>query len=250
MDLLAGKILGFVMVMSRIGAFISVAPIFGRSGTPRPIRIGMLVVVSIFFANTIGCPLRGEDVMNIQAMILIAHEMIYGLALGLVCSFIFGVVKLSARIAERQMGFAMANVLDPVTGDKSQSLSLMLDMIFTMLFLSANGHHMFLVSLSRSYQTFPAGAVPQIEVLFKSVLLGSCTMMTLGLKMSAPILGAFLLMMVVLAVMARIAPETNILFLSLPIRVGLGLIMVGIFVPFINMFVKEVAGYMDKLMPL
>jgi flagellar biosynthesis protein FliR len=57
-------------------------------------------------------------------------------------------------------------------------------------------------------------------------------------------------MMVILAVFARVAPETNILFLSLPIRVGLGLLMVGIFLPFVNNFIKEFAQWMDKLMPV
>jgi len=56
--------------------------------------------------------------------------------------------------------------------------------------------------------------------------------------------------MVVLAILARIAPETNILFLSLPLRVGLGLIMVGIFLPFINQFVMDFAQWINKIMPL
>jgi flagellar biosynthetic protein FliR len=71
-----------------------------------------------------------------------------------------------------------------------------------------------------------------------------------GLKLAAPILAAFLVLMVVLAVFARMIPEMNILFISLPIRVGLGLLMVAIFLPFINTFVAEFADWMGKLLPL
>jgi flagellar biosynthesis protein FliR len=56
--------------------------------------------------------------------------------------------------------------------------------------------------------------------------------------------------MVVLAVLARMIPEMNILFISLPMRVGLGLLMVVIFLPFINTFVDEFADWMGKLLPL
>jgi flagellar biosynthetic protein FliR len=63
-------------------------------------------------------------------------------------------------------------------------------------------------------------------------------------------LAAFLLLMVVLAVLARIVPEMNILFVSFPLRIGLGLLMVAIFMPFINNFVAEFADWMDKLLPL
>jgi flagellar biosynthesis protein FliR len=42
----------------------------------------------------------------------------------------------------------------------------------------------------------------------------------------------------------------NILFISLPLRVGLGLLMAAIFLPFINGFVAEFADWMGKLLPL
>ena len=71
-----------------------------------------------------------------------------------------------------------------------------------------------------------------------------------GLKLAAPILAAFLLLMVVLAVLARMVPEMNILFISLPLRVGLGLLMVAIFLPFFSSFVGECARLMGKLLPL
>jgi len=45
-------------------------------------------------------------------------------------------------------------------------------------------------------------------------------------------------------------PEMNILFISLPLRVGLGLLMVAIFMPFISSFVAEFAKLMGKLLPL
>jgi flagellar biosynthesis protein FliR len=41
----------------------------------------------------------------------------------------------------------------------------------------------------------------------------------------------------------------NILFISLPLRVGLGLLMMVIFLPFINGFVAEFADWMGKLLP-
>jgi flagellar biosynthetic protein FliR len=125
-----------------------------------------------------------------------------------------------------------------------------MEMIFILLFLSANGHHLLLMTISRSYEAFPVGSIPGIERLTEGIITAGGTMLLLGLKMSAPILAAFLLMMVVLAILARIAPETNVLFLSLPIRVGLGLLMVGIFLPFINNFIKEFAQWMDRLIPV
>jgi flagellar biosynthetic protein FliR len=66
--------------------------------------------------------------------------------------------------------------------------------------------------------------------------------------MAAPVLAVFLLLMVVLAIMARIAPETNILFLSLPVRVGLGLIIMGVLAPFLGEYFKLFVVWLDRLL--
>jgi flagellar biosynthetic protein FliR len=179
-----------------------------------------------------------------------ANEATYGLALGLVAAFLFAAVRFSGRIVERQMGLAMAEILDPLTGERTQPLGSMLEMIFVLLFLSANGHHLLLSVVSRSYEAFPAGSSPTIPVLATGIINAGSTMLTAGLKLAAPILAAFLLLMVVLAVLARILPEMNILFISLPLRVGLGLLMMAIFLPFTYSFVSEFATLMGKLLPL
>jgi flagellar biosynthesis protein FliR len=72
-----------------------------------------------------------------------------------------------------------------------------------------------------------------------------------GLRLAAPILGAFLLLNVVLAVLARVAQEMNILLISLSMRVALGFVVVVVlFIPFLNGFVGEFAEWMGKLLPL
>jgi flagellar biosynthetic protein FliR len=75
-------------------------------------------------------------------------------------------------------------------------------------------------------------------------------MFTASLRLAAPMLAAFLLLMVVLAVLARMVPEINILFVSLPLRVGLGLLMAALFLPLISGFFSEFADWIGKLLPL
>jgi flagellar biosynthetic protein FliR len=104
--------------------------------------------------------------------------------------------------------------------------------------------------ISRSYEVFPAGTSPTIPVLTNGVINAGSVMFIAALRLAAPMMGAFLLLMVVLAILARTVPEMNILFVSLPLRVGLGLLMMAIFLPFINGFVSEFAELMGKLLPL
>ena len=109
---------------------------------------------------------------------------------------------------------------------------------------------MFLTVLWRSFESFGAGSIPTIGVLFESIVDSGTTMLVAGLRLAAPMLAAFLALMVALGVLARIAPEMNILFISFPLRIGLGLIMVAAFMGLYNAFIKEMADWMGKLLPL
>jgi flagellar biosynthetic protein FliR len=251
MELIINKLLGFIMVLTRISAFFMLLPLFSWKAIPVRIKATATLFLAIFFSIIEPTAINPKKVsFFLEAILLIANEATYGLALGLVVVFIFSVVQFSGRIIERQMGLAMAEILDPMTDERTQPLGSLLETIFIILFLSANGHHLFLLIISRSYEVFPAGSIPTIPILTSGVIKAGSTMFLASLRLAAPILAAFLLLLAVLAVLARVVPEMNILFISLPVRVGLGLLISAIFLPFINSFVTEFSDWMGKLLPL
>ena len=250
MDIPITKILAFVIVLTRISLFLSIVPIFGWKTISARIKFSMVLLVSFFFALFMPTVVNLSQLSFLEAVLMIANEAIYGIALGLIVVLIFSAVKVAGKIIERQMGFAMGATYDPLTGESADALSVLLEMIFILLFLSANGHHLLLLILSKSYDAFPAGSTPQIATLAEGIVVTGSTMLVAGLRLAGPMLAAFLLLLTVLAVFARIMPDMNILFISMPLRVGLGLLMAGLFLPFINQFVGEFADWMGKLLPL
>ena len=247
---MVGKLLGLALVLTRISAFFLVVPVFGWKSIPARIKVAMTVLMAVFFSLIAPSAITAGQVSVVEAVLLMTYEATYGFALGLVAALLFAPVKLSGRIIERQMGLAMAEILDPLTGDRSQPVGSLLEMIFVILFLCANGHHLLLSIISHSYEAFPVGRIPTMAVLTAGVIRAGSAMLIVGLKLAAPILAAFLLLMVVLAVLARIMPDMNILFISLPLRVGMGLFLMAIFLPFVYSFVSEFATLMGSLLPM
>ena len=250
MPFMIGQMLGFFMVLTRISAFFMVIPVFSWKSIPVRIKVSLVLLLTIFFSMIIPSPIRAQEVTVLEALLLIVNEGSYGLAMGLIAALLFASIKFCGRIVERQMGLAMASILDPLTGDRTQPLGSLLEMMFVLLFLSANGHHLFLLTLSKSYEAFPAGRIPTISILVDGIIHAGSAMLIAGLKLAAPMLAAFLLLLVVLAILARMVPEMNILFISLPLRVGLGLFMVVAFLPLLTTFVSEFADLMGKLLPV
>ena len=251
MELIISKLLGFVMVLTRVSAFFLTAPVLSWQSIPAVTKVSMALLLTIFLSATMPpMHVNTADVSTVEAVLLISNEAIYGFGLGLIAALVFWAVKFSGEIIEREMGLTFAEILDPLSGEGGQALSTLLEMLFILLFLSANGHHLFLLTISKSYESFPAGSIPTTAVLTEGIIKGGSTMLVAGLRLAAPMLAAFMLMVIALAVLARIAPEMDILFTSFPLKVGLGLLMTAAFIPFINSFVSEFADWMGKLLPL
>jgi len=250
MELMITKLLGFMLVLTRVSAFFVIAPLFSSEIIPARIRICIIVLISVFFSAVSPSPIDFGQTSELEALLLLINESIYGFALGLISYLIYSSVKMAGLIIEREMGLSMGEVLDPLTNESAESLSILIDMLFVLMFLSANGHHMLLLVISKSYQAFPVGAVSSIPELLEGIVKAGSIMMVAGLRLAAPMLAAFLLLLIVLAIFSRLIPDMDILFISMPLRVGLGLLMLGMFLPFINQFVNEFADWMGKLMPL
>jgi flagellar biosynthesis protein FliR len=250
MDFLSGILLGFTLVLTRVGAFFSVFPLFGWKVIPMRLKVAMIVVAGVFFGSQVECPVRPQDLFGIQSVLMMINEAIYGLGLGLVCALLFLTVQISARIVEQEMGLSMANVFDPFSGEQAESLSVLTETIFALLFLAIGGHHVLLRLVQQSFVRYPIGSIPDLERLTRGLIETSNVMLLLALQMAGPVVAVSLLTLVVLAIMSKIAPEANVLFLSFPLRIGMGLILVGLFFPFLQYFVNEFMTWLDKLMPL
>jgi len=250
MEFMIAKLLGFVMVLTRLSAFFLVSPVFSWKSIPKKIKVSIAFLMAIFFSTITSFNINVNEVSTLQAVILISNEAIYGLALGLITMLLFSAVRFGGRIIERQMGLNMAEVLDPLTSERAQPVGMLMEMIFILLFLNIKGHHLLLLIISRSYETFPAGSIPTIKILTVGITQASSALLLVGLKLSAPILATFLILFVTLAVLARIAPEMNILFISLPMRVGLGLMMATTFITLTKEYLFEYSDWMGKLLPL
>jgi len=243
-------LLGFMLVLTRISAFFLVLPVFSWQAIPVRIKVALTLLLSVFFYVITPLGINPAEISGLAAFVLLAGEAVYGLALGLIITLLFSAVQVSARIVEQQMGLTMAEIVDPLTGQEASPLSGLLETIFILLFLSANGHHLFLLVLSKSYEAFPPGATPTINLLTAGVIDTGSTMFVACLRLAAPMLAAFLVLMVTLALLARLVPEMNILFISMPVKVALGMFLAAVFMPLVSGFVGEMADWMAKLLPL
>ncbi|MCK5000696.1 MAG: flagellar biosynthetic protein FliR, partial [Anaerohalosphaera sp.] len=214
MDYMIEKLLTFVLVLTRISAFFMILPVFGWPAIPVRIKSAMVIIVSIFICMTSPVFTPDGQISELKAALMLINEAVFGAALGITIGILFQAVKVAAYIIEQQIGLTMSEILDPLTGTSSQPLSSLLEMIFIILFLAANGHHAFLLLINKSYEILPAGAFADPAILAEAVIKSGSEMFVAALRLSGPILAVFLVVLALLAILSRIVPEMNILFIS------------------------------------
>ncbi len=212
---------------------------------PLRVRAALALWMTIFFAAVFPPVLPAVHGL-IHVVVLMAAEVLYGVALGMAANLVYLAVQRGARIAAVQMGLTDAEIIDPVTQEGSEAMSLLMEMVFALFFLSVGGHRMLVGLMQRSFVAYPVGTVPSPAAMAQGVLAAGSTMLVFALKFAAPVLAAFLVLAVVLAVLARVLPEMNILLASFPLRIGLGLFLALAMVPALETFAAEIARWMGR----
>ena len=88
-------------------------------------------------------------------MMLAMKEALIGLLLGLIAYMMISAVQIAGSFIDFQMGFAVANVIDPQTGAQSPLVGQFLYTMALLLMLSLNAHHLLLDGIYYSYQYIP-----------------------------------------------------------------------------------------------
>ena len=237
-----------MLVLARVSAAVMVLPVFSWTIAPMTVRAGLALLLSVFFAGVLPPVSAARDMHWAGAVVLMVQEVLVGIGLGLALNLVFLGVQQGARMIELEMGLAEAEIIDPTTSDLAEPVGLLFEMTFAVLFLVAGGHLLLVRFVAGAFEAFPLGRGPDVAALTSAIVESGSQMLLLGLKLAAPVLAAFLVLSVVLAILARVMPEMDILFTSLPLRVGLGLLMAAAVMPALNTFVGNLGQWMGRLL--
>lgn len=217
----------FALVLCRIAGLFAALPVFG--GRRLPTRIKITAVLAITMVCLPILPVTAPPVPdNAIAMgLLVLREVMIGLTLAFITQIIFAAVELSGQIIGLQMGFSIANVIDPTMGNQMQIMSVMQSLLATLFFFSLNIHHAFIRAIVDSFSIIPLGGWKMSEQLIHFLVNITSDVFILGVRLAAPVMVALLLTSVVLGIMARAFPQMNVFMVSFPLNIGLGFMVLG-----------------------
>jgi flagellar biosynthetic protein FliR len=120
-----------------------------------------------------------------------------------------------------------------------------------MVFFALEGHHALLRGVAYSLERVPPGT-PFFHYALDEVVRMFGLVFSLGVAVGAPVIAALLMLEAALAVVSKSLPQMNIYFVSLPIKIALGLGLLALatrqFAPLMGRGYLAVFGFWQKVL--
>ena len=221
-------IMSFLLTLLRISLLVFLLPFFSGTAIPNQIKAACTIVLALALWPHLSFDGSLFPAHPLALVMLLLGELLLGLMLGLFVQFIFAGIQTGGQMLGFQMGFTMMNVADPLSGNQIGVTSHLLYQVALVCFLAMNGHLYLLQALTSSFELMPPGAFVMRPILMTEIIELSAGMFVLAVKVAAPILASLFLVELALALMARAAPQMNILIIGMPIKIAVGFFFMSI----------------------
>ena len=229
-----------LFVMTRIGAALFAAPLFGSAAVAPQVRVIVTGALAVFVCcwTTVGAP---PALLSLAGLVAMLGEVLIGLALGFVMQLAFAAPMIGAELIGASMGLSIAATIDPMSGGHSAVFGQYFSVLLTLLFFATGAHLDWISLLVESYRAFPPGAAWMTPDRLHLIDRFAGDMLLTGLTIALPVVTLLLVVHVVTGVIGRSAPALNLFALGLPSALLAGIAALIASAPLIGARLSEVA---------
>ncbi len=212
-------------------------PIFAGTFFPPKVKIALSLILALVFTPLfIGKFSPPSSFMEFFLLIISDFFLIF--LISLFFRMIISGLQLGGELVGLQMGFGISQTFDPLGGVSMPIISQFLYLMFILLFFTFDIHHYLIYFLVKSFYEIPPGGFLFKKGPFEFILSKSGLLFEIAIKILSPLLVFMLLINIILAIIGRLIPQINVLFVSFPLTLGIGLFFFGIMLVFIPRLFK------------
>ena len=240
LDLIVGEAQIFLLIFTRVLVFIEIAPLLNSSAIPQIGKIGLAFFVST--AVLPGVVQGGAYIVpevGLQYVFLMIGEGLIGVIMGFFITIIMAVFQLAGQFFSTQMGFASSQVYDPLAQIQIPLMGQFLNLTAMLIFLSVKGFQK--LFLGGVYNSFRVVTVSQViegrNEIIPMLISRMSGLFGQALIIALPVMGVLLLMQITMGLLAKAAPQMNLLMLSFPMNIFMAfLVLVAVMPMMIEVF--------------
>ena len=240
----------FLIILVRVTALIQVAPLFSSKAFPQTAKLGFALFVAIAIYPWVAEQGYLLPDSTVDYFLVVVGEAMIGIILGFFLNIIFAAFQVAGQFFSLQMGFSASQVFDPLAQIQIPLMGQFLNIAGMFTFLVISGaQKLLLVGVYGSFKSIQAvDLVARRAQLFPLFLRSLGDLFVNSLTISFPILDTLLLISVTMGLLAKAAPQMNLLMMGFPIAIGTALIVIVVATPFlIGAFSRLLEGGFEQL---
>jgi flagellar biosynthetic protein FliR len=242
----ADKIQLFLLIAFRAGGMFIAAPILGNKSLPQTVKAGLAIILAIILIPSVA----QSEIPQIDSIwllgLLAVKEMLVGFIIGLFFTLLFIGIRMAGNIVGYQIGLMIANVLDPETNSNVSIAGEFWYIVGVLIFLAIDGHHAIISAFNDSYQLVPIGFFNFYGHAGELLIKFTSYAFVIAIKLAAPVMITLFLTTVSLGVVARTVPQMNIFIVGIPIKIGVGFLVMAASLPVFRYIVVNMVHYLDN----
>jgi flagellar biosynthetic protein FliR len=257
----ADEFAGFVLVLLRISMLVALAPIIGSPNIVTEAKVAIALTLAFVPAPQVSYEAFMMPMDLFGFLFLALGEVIMGAVMAFMVRLVLETANLAGEYLSFQMGMTMVNLMDPQSGAQVPVVSRLVYIVFTLLFIFADGHMIVIKAVADSFRTAPPGYLylwgPE---LFSEIMASVGRMYVLSVKIAAPVVALLFCVKVSFGIVSKAVPQMQVLFVAMPLYILVGLAILGFSMDFWPRLVgqglfeaqealRRVAGYLSPLAP-
>jgi flagellar biosynthetic protein FliR len=211
-------------------ALFTALPVLGTRSVPARVRIALAAFIALAAQPSLP-EVQPVPLDSPLAFVLVAQQLLIGLALGFSVRVVFAAVEFAGEIIGLQMGLNFAGFFDPVSAGTATATSRFFGTVIAWLFIVINGHLLVIAALVQSFTAFPVGPEPFAFLKTVQPYLWGAEIFRTGLWIALPLVAMLLFVNLVLGAISRVATQINIFAIGFPITLGTGLLGILLTLP-------------------
>ena len=205
------RVLVYTLVLTRVSGLVIMAPILHTTDAPVQYR----ALLAFAFSLTIMPSQWFVEVVEPDTLpafvIMIAAELLIGLAMGLGLYVLFAGVALAGELVGHVGGLYAAQIMDPVSGDHVPLMARAYQYLAITVFALIGGLNVLVMSLLDTFVSIPVGTIGfQPDVAYSLIVILN-TSATLALRIAAPVLVATLISLFVIGLLNKTLPQLGLM---------------------------------------
>lgn len=213
----------FGLVLTRVVGVFSFLPLpFKDAGSP--LARSLFAVACTLALYSRWPSIRAEDVSGGAIAAWMFSEASFGVALGLMVSFLSESLIMGSQLLGLQAGYGYASVVDPTTQADSDVLQVFARLLTGLLFFTIGLDSQLIRAFALSLERYPPGSFALTRGMAQIVIELGANVFTVGLRLAFPILGLLLMTEISLALVGRMSAQLHLGQSAAPLKMLLTLI--------------------------